>query len=51
MFDKYLVFKNGFQYGIVFYNLRAACDFCLYEEADYVVDADTGEILGERCGG
>ena len=45
---KYLVYKNGYQYGYAFYNIEAACEFMWEANATCVVNAETGEILVER---
>lgn len=48
--DKYYVYRDGWRYTFVFYNIKEACEMCRQISGDCVVNAETGEVVAEREG-
>ena len=46
--NKYYIYRDGWCYTFVFYNIKTAFDMCREIGGDCVVDATTGEVLAER---
>ena len=45
---KYYIYRDGYRYDFMFYNILAAFEMCREIGGDCVVDASTGEVLAER---
>jgi hypothetical protein len=50
LMDKYYVYRDGWCYTFVFYNIKEACEMCRQIGGDCVVNAETGEVVAEREG-